>query len=120
MSAERMPLNETLRFGENMDPVFGPIRLIPGLRSVTTEGRSVQLSPIEYQVLWMLTRAQGGPLNDAQMREFIYDDPSIDAPLGNVVLEKIASIRKKLESIDSKVIIINERGFGYKLALKQS
>lgn len=114
------PFAERLGFGEQRDPRFGPIELDLESRSVRSDSGSEHLTPKEYQILWMLVRAQGGTVSDTEMREFIYDDPEIGTPHADVTSARLAPLRKKLAHVSDTVSIESMKGVGYRLVIKQS
>lgn len=120
MSREGIPaFSERLGFGEQRDPRFGSIELDLASHSVRSGDRSERLAPMEYQILWMLVRAQGGIVSEAEIREFVYDDPEIDAPQGDALSPRLAPLRKKLAKVDDTIAIESMKGIGYRLVSKQ-
>ncbi len=112
---EGVPLGEKLNYGERRRPEFGPVWLDMTSKSLQSKGSSERqiLTPSEYQTLWLLIRAQGNPISEQDILEFIHDDEDADIPLGNQVSVFLAHLRKKLhKQTDGAVTIDNMRGLG--------
>jgi DNA-binding response OmpR family regulator len=77
-----------------------------------------RLSPMEYQIIWLLVRAQGGCVTYDEMVYFIYDERMKDIPLANTIQVFICRLRKKLSSISQMVVIETFRSYGYNLSSK--
>lgn len=84
-------------------------------RKVTVGGKAVSLTPIEYELLSALARAQGRPLTRAQLIQQAYDvaydgfDRAIDTHIKN--------LRRKIEPDTSAPrYILTVYGVGYQLA----
>ncbi len=83
---------------------------------VVIEGEHIHLTPKEYQILWLLNSREGQFVTEDEMRQFLYDDEEVDAPLGNVVEAVVSRLRKKLSTVEHNgVKITNEQRLGYKL-----
>jgi len=79
------------------------------------------LTPVEYQVLWLLVRAQGGVISDADVMRFTYEDSNQDLPLSNGTAVLIGRIKKKLQLVAGDTVMIETvRGLGYRLVTKES
>ncbi len=68
-------------------------------KSVTVEGKTVRLTPIEYQILLFMMKHQGQTFSSAQIYEQIWDEEAVGSD--NVVAVHIRHIREKIE-IDPK------------------
>lgn len=68
-------------------------------KAVTVEGKTVRLTPIEYQILLFLMKNQGQTFSSAQIYEQIWDEEALGSD--NVVAVHIRHIREKIE-IDPK------------------
>jgi len=118
-------LNEKLEAGVLREPTFGPIALdlkSKTVRSIDTN-KTENLSAQEYQILWLLVRAQGAVLSRSEMEGFLYEDVAEekDIPLGsgtlNVVLDRI---KKKIGAVaGNKIIIENLHNVGWRLSVQQ-
>jgi DNA-binding response OmpR family regulator len=86
------------------------VRLDPARRSVTREGRPVDLTPKEFAVLEVLMRAQGTVVSAEQLLEKAWDE-NID-PFTNVVRVTMMTLRKKL---GEPQVIETVPGAGYRL-----
>ena len=101
---------------ENRKAVYQPGGLVVNdeLKQVSVDGRSVKLTPIEYNILLLLAKNQGKVFSISQIYENIWNEDAIGAD--NTVAVHIRHIREKIE--------INPReprylkvvwGVGYKL-----
>ena len=112
---EGVPLGEKLNYGERRRAEFGPIWLDMTSKSLQSKGSGERqiLTPSEYQTLWLLIRAQGNPISEQDILEFIHDDVDADIPLGNEVSVFLAHLRQKLQKqTQGAVTIENMRGHG--------
>lgn len=64
-------------------------------RKVTVDGREVRLTPIEYQILVLLTKETGHPLSIAQIYEAIWQMDAVG--VDNTIAVHIRHIREKIE-----------------------
>jgi two-component system OmpR family response regulator len=114
-----------LEAGENRRAEFGPISLDLNTRTLKVDNSPAQenLSPQQYQILWLLVRAQGAIINEQEIMDFLHEDcpDDKDLPLGNGITVQIARLRKKLDSLTKgDVIIENIENRGWFLELKHS
>ncbi len=65
-------------------------------RTVTVEGRSVRLTPIEYKILRLLVQQRGKVFSNSQIYESIWQMQAIGAD--NTIAVHIRHIREKIES----------------------
>ena len=65
-------------------------------RTVTVEGRSVKLTPIEYKILRLLVQQQGKVFSNSQIYENIWHMQAIGAD--NTIAVHVRHIREKIES----------------------
>lgn len=65
-------------------------------RTVTVEGRSVKLTPIEYKILRFLVQQQGKVFSNSQIYENIWHMQAIGAD--NTIAVHVRHIREKIES----------------------
>lgn len=89
------------------------LEMNPKTQEVYFNGTSVSLTPMEFQVLWLLNRANGGIVSEAELSEFIYDDPQADLPVGNTITVFLSRVREKIEGCGFQITTV--RGLGYKL-----
>lgn len=94
--------------------IFGELRINLTTRAVSVGGRSVNLTPTEFDILSILTRNPGRPFTRAQLVEYVYDvayggyDRAIDSHIKN--------LRRKIESDPGHPeYIVTVYGVGYKL-----
>ncbi|KND49373.1 MAG: hypothetical protein AB203_03185 [Parcubacteria bacterium C7867-008] len=115
-------LHEKLDAGVARRPEYGPLSLDLDAREFSIAGaeKPIHLEPKEYQILWLLVRAQGNTLTEAEIVDFIYGDMSDvkDAPLSNTIPATITKVRNKLESVPgNRIEIRNKIGLGYSLEI---
>ena len=97
------------RAGNQAEPVLshGELRLDPAARSVTREGRPVELSAREFAVLHALLLNAGRVLSKAQLEESLYGwGEEIES---NAVEVFVHHLRRKL----APEVIVTVRGVGY-------
>jgi DNA-binding response OmpR family regulator len=91
---------------------FPPISIDLSARWVFLNGGDAGLTPKEYQMLLMLVRNAGRPIDGETLFEKLWAAPSLEDM--NTVRVHISSIRKKLNMTDaSKARIKNIRNSGY-------
>ena len=92
----------------------GGIALDDGAKSVTVDGESVSLTPIEYNILKLLLRSPGRVYSTSQIYEQVWNDPSLGSE--NTVAVHIRHLREKIE-IDpaNPRYIKGVWGLGYKM-----
>ena len=103
-------------------PKFAMIEMDLASQSIqnTETGQSVRLAPREYQIVWMLVRAQGERVKIGEMDDFIYRDlpDEKDLPLTNTNMVSLGRARKKMLALtENKMTIAVDPSFGYYLAL---
>jgi DNA-binding response OmpR family regulator len=86
------------------------IRLDPRRRTVTRDGRPIELTRKEFAVLEELMRADGGVLSSEDLLDRAWDE-NID-PFSNIVRVAIATLRKKL---GDPPVIETVTGSGYRI-----
>jgi two-component system response regulator CpxR len=86
------------------------VLLDPGSREVFCDGRRVELTTIEFDILEQLMRAAGRVLSRDQLTETLYNRKS--TPFDRAMDMHISHLRKKLECGD-KLLIKTVRGVGY-------
>lgn len=115
-------IHNRLELGKAREPEFGPIRLDLLSKTLQLNGsdRVKKLSDQEYQILWMLVRAQGNIITQSEMEDFLYAErpDSEDLPMGNTVAVQILRIREKLDELTGGKVLINTvLRIGYQLEL---
>jgi len=89
--------------------VLGNLVLDPETRATTLEGKPVELSPREFQLLFLLARHSGRALSRAQLEDGIFDLG--EEPESNAIEVHIHRLRKKLGNDKIRTV----RGLGYLL-----
>lgn len=81
----------------NIDKIYhiGALIVDDGNKKVIVNGRSVELTPIEYKILKLLVQEQGKALSITQIYESIWHMKAVGA--NNTVAVHICNIRKKIE-----------------------
>jgi DNA-binding response OmpR family regulator len=87
------------------------IRLDPEAYQATLDSRPLELTHIEFELLWLLLRSPGRTFNRMYLLETIWDEPFIegDRSVDNAVMR----LRKKLEPYGDALETV--RGVGYRL-----
>jgi DNA-binding response OmpR family regulator len=88
----------------------GDLALDPGGRSVSRAGRSVQLTPREFDLLEALVRAEGRVLSTGVLRRRLWDDRF--EPFENTVRVTVGRLRRKL---GDPPLIETVTGSGYRI-----
>ncbi|HYO82710.1 MAG TPA: response regulator transcription factor [Bryobacteraceae bacterium] len=86
------------------------VSLDPGTREVTCQGRSVELTTIEFDILEQLMRAAGRVLSRDQLMETLYSRKA--TPFDRAMDMHISHLRRKLEC-GGRPLIKTVRGVGY-------
>ena len=90
------------------------LRVDPSLRMVTRDGRQIELTAREFDVLTVLVRNPGRLVSREQLLEEVWEENYEGSP--NVVDVYIGYLRKKLEQPRSPQLIRTVRGMGFVLA----
>jgi two-component system KDP operon response regulator KdpE len=92
----------------------GVLRIDLEKREVTSDGRAVRLTPIEYRILVCLSRHPGRVLTHGQLVKDVWNGASGVA--AHHVRVHMAELRKKIEVDPARPkILITEPGVGYRL-----
>jgi two-component system KDP operon response regulator KdpE len=95
---------------------IGDIHIDFDLRRVAVAGREVRLSPIEYQLLTVLTRSAGRVLTHQQLLREVWG-PRYGAHM-NYLRIYMKKLRHKIEAEPARPkYLVNELGVGYRLQL---
>lgn len=89
--------------------VLGDLVLEPELQAASLRGHPVELSPREFQVLYMLARSAGRVLSRSQLEEGIFDLG--EEPESNTIEVHVHHLRRKLGHRRIRTV----RGLGYLL-----
>jgi len=116
----RSHLRRYTRLGAKTEPpaawtyTGGPITLDEEARSVTLDGESVALTPIEYNILRLLIRHPGRIYSSAQIYELVWKESAMGAD--SAVSVHIRHLRQKLEINPSEPRYLKVVwGLGYKM-----
>ena len=92
----------------------GPVTLDEAAKSVTVDGESVTLTPIEYNILRLLIRHPGHIYSSAQIYELVWNENAVGAE--NAVSVHIRHLRQKIEINPSEPRYLKVVwGLGYKM-----
>ena len=91
----------------------GPIRIFPAGRQVFVEGKPVEVTPAEFNILLALFKAAGSTLSRDDLQAII--GSTEQSPNERVVDVHVASLRRKLGS--ARTIIKTVHGQGYRAAI---
>ncbi len=98
------------------EPVYkiGDLEVDLGHRRVTVEGREVQLTPTEYDLLRLLVSQAGKVLTHRQILKQIWGSGYLEQP--HLLRVNISNLRHKIETDSSRPrYILTEAGVGYRL-----
>lgn len=98
-----------LEAGVQRDPKFGPVILDSKNFKAKIDEQELKLTKAEFQILWMLVRAQGGYVNEEEILNFLHeqDDENKDLPLSNVTQVQISRLRTKIEHVSKGEVTIS-------------
>jgi DNA-binding response OmpR family regulator len=85
----------------------GPVRIFPSGRQVFVEGKPVELTGAEFNILLALVEANGGALSRADLGKLIPDFTGGD----RIIDVHIASVRKKLGNARSLIKTVHGQGY---------
>lgn len=89
----------------------GNLLLDTNSKTVTYDGRPVELSMREFAILEYLMAGMGRPISAEELLEHVWDSDA--DPFSNQVKVYISVIRRKLQAVTGKEIIRSIRGAGY-------
>ncbi|MFA7296934.1 MAG: response regulator transcription factor [Dehalococcoidia bacterium] len=93
--------------------VAGPLRVDYASREVTVDGKPVKLTPIEYGILYHLSRNENRVLTFRTLLAKVWGREYVDEV--DYLKVHIQHLRRKLgDDPDNQPMIVNERGVGYK------
>lgn len=92
--------------------VIGPLQIIPNAMQVKVNGRDIDLTACEYDILMELIKAQGGLLTRSQLKQSIQDN--LQSQRDRIVDVHVAALRKKLGP-EGRNIIKTVHNKGYRI-----
>lgn len=107
--------------GGAVDPVFvfGAVKVDFSLRTVTSNGAPVHLSPIEYRLLSVLARNAGKVLTQRQLLLEVWGPNHSES--SHYLRIYMANLRQKLEPIPAQPChFLTETGVGYRLVVNDA
>jgi DNA-binding response OmpR family regulator len=101
---------ENVQAGDNPEDVIrvAGIELDPEKKRLTIDGQREDLTPIEYQLLYMLLKNQGRIFDRDQILDFVWRDVTVTERTVDV---HITRLRKKLGSYGK--YLVTRKGYGY-------
>ncbi len=105
---------------ENEGPPFvaGPLRIDYGSREVSVDGQPVKLTPIEYGLLYHLTRNENRVLTFRTLLAKVWGREYVEE--SDYLKVHIQHLRRKLgDDPQNNPMIVNERGAGYKFVRRE-
>lgn len=88
---------------------IGPVKIVPSAREVIANGKSVDLTSGEYEILMALVKAAGSILSRKQLKEELGE--SAKGQRTRIVDVHVASIRKKLGLAKNIIKTVYARGY---------
>ncbi len=104
-------LRAVIRRSRTSEPTrLGPLAIDPLLRHVTKEGRPIDLTPREFEILWVLVQAQDRTVS---REEFLRRVWSMDFdPETNSIQVHVSRLRRKLGSLEGfRIETVRSRGY---------
>lgn len=90
----------------------GMLEIDPARHTAVLEGRSLQLTPSEFDLLVVLARHPGHTLTRQQLMEDLYQEAA--TAVDRSVDSHIKNLRRKLESVSNSLLIETVYGVGYR------
>lgn len=94
----------------------GELTLNPATGTLTCEGRSIELSAREYQLMELFMRHPGQILTRSAIIDSCWDDP--EEITENAVEAQVKNLRKRLAAISPRPWLQTRRGMGYVLEVR--
>ena len=91
------------------------VTIDPGSRSVTCEGREIEMTTLEFDILEVLMRSAGRVVSRDVLMESMYNRKA--TPFDRSIDMHVSHLRKKLET--GQTLIKTVRGVGYQFCLSQ-
>jgi DNA-binding response OmpR family regulator len=101
----------TRRSGPKVRLAHGPVEMDVAAHRVKVDGRPVDLTPKEFELLRWLLHSQGRVLRRAELKEYVWGF-TFDAPT-KVVDLYVHYLRRKLEAAGAPGVVETVRGVGY-------
>lgn len=87
----------------------GPLKIVPSARQVLVNGKSVNLTGGEYDILYALVQAAGAILSRQQLQQALGE--TTQDKDARIIVVHIASIRKKLGIARTIIKTVHQRGY---------
>jgi DNA-binding response OmpR family regulator len=91
------------------------LEIDPAIRSVTREGRLIELTTTEYELLAYLFSHMGRVVSREMIAREIWKEVASQTPLDNVIDVHLAHLRRKIDEPFEKKLIHTVRGLGFVL-----
>ncbi len=94
---------------------LGSLVLDPTMRSVSREGRQIELTAREYDLLEYLCRYQGMVVSREMLARDVWNESARATPIDNVIDVHIARLRRKIDDGFDRKLLQTVRGVGFVL-----
>ncbi|MDR3419127.1 MAG: response regulator transcription factor [Nevskia sp.] len=91
------------------DSASGQLVLAPGMRSAVFQGRRLALSPREFELLNLLLRAEGAPLERAAIWHGIWGEAQEPNP--DLIDQAVLRLRRKLGGCPVRIVSVRNVGY---------
>jgi two-component system copper resistance phosphate regulon response regulator CusR len=95
---------------------IGALEIDPVTRTVLREGRRLELTVREFELLEFLVRNQGRVVSREMLARDVWKEPGRATPLDNVIDVHVARLRKKLDDPFASKLLHTIRGVGFILS----
>lgn len=103
------------RYGQTTAEVnIGPLTLNTVTKTVSLDGRPIELKPREYALFEYLALRRGAVVARSEIEAHIYDD--LADPMSNVVNSAVSILRRRLADAGAPMVVHTRRGLGYQVA----
>ncbi|HHY66956.1 MAG TPA: response regulator [Alicyclobacillus sp.] len=110
----RVALRHAAKGTEEPVITIGPLTIDVGLRRVTLEGKTVKLTPTEYELLKTLALHSGKVMTHRQLLRAVWG-PAYEQDIHSLRVY-IAQLRRKIEKDPARpMLIVTEPGVGYRM-----
>jgi DNA-binding response OmpR family regulator len=92
---------------------IGNLVLDPSVRSVSREGKPVELTAREYELLEYLFRNQGSVVSREMLARDVWKETARATPIDNVIDVHVARLRRKIDDGFDRKLVQTVRGVGF-------
>lgn len=95
---------------------LGPLTIYPGRYKISIEGKSIELTPTEFDLLLYLAAHRGRVVSCHELVREVRNYAVDEAEAREVIRPHVSNLRRKLKECgDYEDLIVNVRGIGYRL-----